>query len=327
MKPDDVIVENLTVAEETAGLRLDRFLSLAFRDYSRAFLQRAIKEGHVTVGGVARKPRYLVKPSEAIRVELPVLVEDRLDPEPIPLDILFEDEHMLAVNKPPDLVVHPSRGHAHGTLANALLHHCREHISDANGPLRPGIVHRLDRDTSGVILCAKTNAAHGRLAEQFKDRTVRKEYLAVVRGRMEYDSGEIDLPIGRDLRMRERMRVDTVGGRKAISHYFVEERFARFTVVRVHPRTGRTHQIRVHLSALRHPVVADALYGGSDALYPHEVAGGQPAESEKPLIARQALHACTIAFRHPVSGEEMRLEAPAPDDIALLIDVLREANA
>ena len=177
----DLIVEELTAGPEHEKLRLDKFLSLAFQDYSRSFLQRAIREGRVTVRGRAVKPSCLMKAGDAVRVEIPVLVEDHLDPEPIPLTILYEDEHFLAVNKPPDLVVHPSRGHARGTLANALLYHCRQHISDLNGPLRPGIVHRLDRDTSGVILCAKTNAAHAALAAQFKDRLVHKEYLAVVR--------------------------------------------------------------------------------------------------------------------------------------------------
>jgi len=275
------------------------------------------------VDGRKEKPRYPVKAGDRIRVALPVLVEGGLEAEPMPLDILYEDGHLLAVNKPADLVVHPSRGHAHGTLANGLLHHCRERLSDVNGPLRPGIVHRLDRDTSGVILCAKTNAAHAGLAEQFKERRVHKEYLAVVRGRVAYDSGEISLPIGRDRRMRERMRVQLHGGRPAVSRYFVTERFDRFTAVRVEPLTGRTHQIRVHLSAERHPVVADTLYGGSDALYPSDLVGKEKQTDEEPLIARQALHAQAIRFTHPVTGEEISLQAELPDDIRRLIEALR----
>lgn len=320
------VVEELTVAEETDQLRLDKFLSLAFRDYSRSFLQRAIKDGQVTVGEAKAKPSYLVRPGDRVRVELPILVVDRIEPEAIPLDILYEDEHILALNKPADMVVHPSRGHGHGTLANALLHHCRQNLSDVNGPLRPGIVHRLDRDTSGVILAAKTNAAHRGLAEQFKERRVHKQYLAVVRGRMEHDSGEFALPIGRDRRMREKMRVQTVGGRRAVSRYFVKERFDRWTVVRVEPLTGRTHQIRVHLSAERHPVVADALYGGGAAFYRSEISGGKPAPDEKPIIERQALHARTITFAHPITREQMSFSADLPEDMVALIAALREGQ-
>jgi len=314
----------MVVAEEASGVRLDRFLSAAFQDYSRTFLQKAIRGGAVTVEGEARKPRTAVRAGERIRVELPLLVEARLRPEPMDLDVLYEDEHLLAVNKPPNLVVHPSRGHGGGTLANGLLHYCRENLSDANGPLRPGIVHRLDRDTSGAILCAKTNRAHAGLTELFRTRRVRKEYLAVARGRVEHDSGEIVLPIGRDTRMRQKMRVRVEGGKQAVSRFYVEERFERFTVLRVAPRTGRTHQIRVHLSAQRHPVAADALYGGGEAVYPHEVAGRPPGTDERPLIARQALHARRVAFRHPMTGAEIRIEAPIPQDMTRLLDALRE---
>ena len=328
--PADRIIEELTAGPEHEKLRLDKFLSLAFQDYSRSFLQRAIRDGGVTVAGRTAKPSYLIRAGDAVRVEMPILVADHLEPEPIPLAVLYEDEHLLAVNKPADLVVHPSRGHSSGTLANALLHHCRQRLSDLNGPLRPGIVHRLDRDTSGVILCAKTNAAHAALAAQFKDRRVRKEYLAVARGRMEHDSGEISLPISRDPRMRQKMcaraRPGAGRSRAAVTRYFVLERFERFTVLRVEPLTGRTHQIRVHLSAIRHPVVADALYGGGEALYRAEISGEtKPGkdDSEPPLIARQALHARSIRFNHPVTGAPMTVTAEPPEDILALLAALK----
>ena len=315
------VADELTVAPEAEGLRLDRFLALAFPDYSRSFLQRAIRDGRVLLAGKSVKPGHALRAGDRVSVSLPVLVPERLEPEPIPLCILYEDEHMLAIDKPPDMVVHPARGAAGGTLVNALLHHCRG-LSDLNGPLRPGIVHRLDRNTSGVILAAKTNAAHRALADQFKDRRVHKEYLALVRGATAHDSGEIVLPIARDPRMRERMCVRRIGGRKAISRWFVEERFPRFTLLRVEPLTGRTHQIRVHLSALHHPVVADALYGGGDGLYPHEIAG-RGAPGGEPIISRQALHARRIRFDHPVTGKPMDISSPVAADIARALDALR----
>ncbi len=321
----DLLVVERTAGPEVAGLRLDRFLGLLFADYSRAFLQRAVREGRVLVNGLAAKPGRPLRAGDVVRAELPILVEDRLEAEAIPLEILFEDEHLLAVNKPPDLVVHPARGAARGTLANALLYHCRQGISDLNGPLRPGIVHRLDRDTSGVILAAKSNAAHRELARQFKDREVRKEYLALVRGRMTHDSGEVALPIERDPRFRERMRAREGAGRTARTRWFVEERFARFTLLRVEPLTGRTHQIRVHLAALRHPVAADVLYGGGEGLHLHEVTG-RGAPGGEPLIARQALHARRIRFAHPADGRPMDLVAPTPPDLARVLDALRSAE-
>lgn len=321
------IVDTLTVGPEHAGLRVDKYLSIAVTDYSRAFLQRAIKEGRVTIDGQPLKAKREVKEGEHVRVALPILAEDRLNAEAIPLDVVYEDEDILAVNKPPNMVVHPSRGHGRGTLANALLHHCKRHLSDTGGPLRPGVVHRLDRDTSGVILCAKTNRAHAGLAEQFKERRIRKQYAAIVRRSMEHDSGEISLPIGRDTRAREKMRVDPLQGKPALSRYFVEQRFERFTFVRMEPRTGRTHQIRVHLSAMKHPVLADALYGGGDAVCVSELKGTKRLEGEEPILTRHALHAWRIEFAHPVSGKTMALQAELPADLQSVLAVLRSAGA
>ena len=208
-------------------------------------------------------------------------------------------------------------------MANGLVYHCRAHISDLNGPLRPGIVHRLDRDTTGVILVAKTNPAHAGLAGQFEQRTVHKTYVAVVRGVMPHDEGEVTLAIGRDRRMREKMCVQHVGGRAAASRFAVLERFERATHVRVEPRTGRTHQIRVHMAALKHPVLADAMYGGGGACYASDLQGAPRAEGEKPLIERQALHAWRIEFRHPVTGEDMQFQVDPPDDFQRVLGALR----
>ena len=317
------IVDELTVGPEHAGLRVDKYLSAALADYSRAFLQHAIKERRVTVEGETVKAKRAVKAGECVRVALPILAESGLRAEAIPLTVVYEDDDILAVNKPPKMVVHPSRGHGRGTLANALLHHCKQHLSDTGGPLRPGVVHRLDRDTSGVILCAKTNRAHSGLAEQFRERRIHKQYVAIVRGSMEHDSGEVTLPIGRDPRMRERMRVDLLEGKAAISRYFVQQRFEGFTFVRVEPRTGRTHQIRVHLSTLKYPVLADPLYGGGDEVYVSDLKGRERAEGEEAILTRHALHAWRIEFAHPASGEKMELCAEIPQDMEAVLAALR----
>ena len=317
-----VFEEVAAAGPEHEGMRLDRFAALAFPDYSRSFLQKAIRDGEVLLDGERAKPKSPVTAGAEVRARLPLLKAPTLAPEPMDLDILYEDEHLLALNKPADLVVHPSRGNATGTLANGLLAHCQR-LSDANGPLRPGIVHRLDRDTTGVILAAKTNAAHAGLAAQFEARTVKKEYVAIVRGVVEFDEGEVALPIGRDRRTREKMSVRSPDGKAAFSRYRVEERFDRFTWVRVFPRTGRTHQVRLHLSALKHPVVADAMYGGGWRLTLSEIRGLRPADDEAPLIERQALHAARIAFEHPITREPKVFEAPLPDDLARVLRALR----
>ena len=323
MNEDRVFEESAAVGPEQVGLRLDRFAALVFPDYSRSFLQRAIRDGEVLLNGDKAKPKTAVREGDDVQARLPILAKDHLEPEPVPLDILFEDEHMLALNKQANLVVHPSRGSAGGTLANGLLHHCHSRLSDVNGPLRPGIVHRLDRDTTGVMLAAKTNKAHAGLAAQFEQRTIRKTYLAVVRGVVAHDQGEVALPIGRDRRMPEKMGVRQLDGKAATSRYEVLERFERATYVRVSPRTGRTHQIRVHLSALGHPVVADAMYGGRSACCAAELRGERAEEGEAPLIERQALHAWTIEFEHPVSRESMKFEAEPPEDFQHLLGALR----
>jgi len=326
---------HFTVEEEQAGLRLDKLLSLVTSDYSRTALARFIRAGHVRVAGRCRKPSYEVRPGDEIIAELPAVELDHIEPEPIPLDIVYEDDDLVVINKPAGLAVHPAGGGRGGTLVNALAYHCRT-LSDINGPLRPGVIHRLDRDTSGLMLAAKHNRAHRLVAAQFRDRTVRKEYLAIVRGAPRQLEGEISLPIGRDRRVPKKMRVALVGGRPAITRYRVREQFRGFALLAVHPRTGRTHQIRVHLSHEGTPVVADALYGGGAACYPSELAGGQaspispncrPASGEDPLIERQALHAAQIEFTHPTTGARLTFAAPPPADFQRLLDALRLMRA
>jgi 23S rRNA pseudouridine1911/1915/1917 synthase len=243
--------------------------------------------------------------------------------EDIPLDIIYEDRWLLAVSKPPDLVVHPSKGHQRGTLINALLYHCQK-LSSEGGPLRPGIVHRLDRDTSGVMVVVKDESVHQQIARQFHDRKVLKEYVAVCEGKIELDSDLIEAPLGPHLRDREKMAVRHDVGREASTTYEVVERLAGFSVVRCFPHSGRTHQIRVHLRHIGHPIVADALYGHRDAIYLSELTGEEPHPSEEPLLERQALHARRLTIYHPALRREMTFEVEVPEDMMRLVRALRE---
>jgi len=311
----------LVVSKEIAGRRLDRFLSSRFPDYSRTFLQKLIDEGNVLVNGKRVKRSYEVGRGEVIRLTLPPREEETIEGEDIPLDIIYEDEHLLLVNKPAGMVAHPARGHASGTLVNALVFHCQK-LSDARGPLKPGIVHRLDRDTTGILLVAKTNPAHHDLTLQFERREIYKEYIVVVEGEVELDSDVIEKPIGRHPRVREKMCIRK-DGRMAVTRYEVMERFRGYTLLRAIPKTGRTHQIRVHLRSINHPVLGDPLYGRHHPCYLSELRDEEPREGEEPIIERQALHASVIGFTHPVSGERMQFEAPLPEDMKRLIAALR----
>ena len=315
--------QRFTICGRVAERRLDQYLAAAMADFSRTFLQRLIREGRVTVNAAPSEPSYRIRRGDRIEVTLELPEGPAIAPEDIPLDILFEDEHMLAVNKPPDMVVHPAKGHQSGTLVNALAGHTQT-LSSACGELRAGIVHRLDRDTSGVILCAKTDLAHSALAKQFEARTVEKHYLAVVEGEPELDSDLIDAPLGRSRRNPEAVAVVREGGKSAQSIYRVQRRFRGFALLDVQLLTGRTHQIRVHLAHIGHCVVADALYSHRAALYRSDLLGRPPADDEPPLIERQALHAHRIAIAHPVTGARMEFAAPLPADIAALLAALDE---
>jgi 23S rRNA pseudouridine1911/1915/1917 synthase len=287
---------------EHAGRRLDHFLQERFADYSRSRLQDWIKAGRVLVNGLPERASHLLREGDLIEVEPGPLVPLIATPEAIPLEVLYEDEDLVAIDKPAGMVVHAGAGIRSGTLVNALLHRF-ESLSSHAGDLRPGIVHRLDRYTSGVLLVAKTDAAHRSLAEQFAERRVRKMYVALVHGVVKAEHGRIEKPIARDPARRVRMTARLAKGRQAWSEYRVLRRFAHFTLLEVLIGTGRTHQIRVHLASIGHPVVGDRLYGA-----PAQVAG-------RPPLGRYFLHAAAIRFEQPTSGQPVELSSPLPPEL------------
>jgi len=304
------------------GRRLDGYLAAKFSNYSRSFLTALVRDGKVTINGRKVKPHYELRRNDAIHVELPVFARHTLTPEPIPIDIIHEDDHVLIVNKPADLIVHPARSHMSGTLVNALVYYC-DNLPESDDKVRPGIVHRLDRDTTGVMVVVKDEASRGWIGRQFEWRHVRKEYLTVVEGEMELDADVIELPLARHRKQREKMAVDRKNGRSAITIYETIERFDGFSFVRVDLKTGRTHQIRVHMAAIGHPVVCDGHYGRREELYLSDLTGAEHVEGEEPIIARQALHAHTLTFRHPATKEPATYTAPLPDDFERLLAALR----
>ena len=281
--------------------RLDRYLLEHLpKDFSRSKLHRLFKEGKVTVDGKSVRPHYRMKEGETVHLEDEPLSTELL-PEPIPLSVIFEDPHLLVVDKPAGMVVHPAAGNWKGTLVHALLHHVRE-LSQVGGPLRTGIVHRLDKETSGLLVCAKNDAVHQALSQQFEEKTVKRTYLALVKGIVQFDEGRVDLPLGRSLRDRKKFAVRHIDGKKAVTHYEVLKRFKDFTMLKLTLETGRTHQIRVHMASLGHPVVGDRTYGSPKGL------------------ERQALHANTLGFLHPVTKKFCEFESPIPEDMKRLIE-------
>jgi 23S rRNA pseudouridine1911/1915/1917 synthase len=298
---------------DESRIRLDKFLVGRLPDLSRSAVQRQIEDGQVTVNGESVRPSFKVSHGDQIVVILPEHRGDELRPEPIPLDIVYEDQTLLVINKPAGMVVHPAPGHPGGTLVNALLAYSPELA--ATGSQRPGIVHRLDRDTSGVILVARTEKGRRELQRQFKDRTVDKAYLTLVHGHLQPAWGRVEAPLGRDPHHRQRMAV-LAGGREAVTEYHVLQTFAHqlgpvagdYSLVEAQPVTGRTHQIRVHFASIGHPVVGDGVYGRRKCSLP---------------VSRQFLHAQRIAFLHPRAGKHMVLEAPLPEDLANVLELLR----
>lgn len=316
-------VKIFTVTDCEAGMRLDVFLSRQAGALSRTSIMKAIQEGKVSVDGKFVKPSRRLKAGESVLV-MPVEVQPcELVPEDIPIAILYEDPHLVVVNKPPGMVVHPGAGNLKGTLVNALLYRCRD-LSGIGGVLRPGIVHRLDKDTSGVLVVAKTDEAHESLARQFRERSVKKVYITLVYGDMENDDGIVDLPIGRHPVKRRFMSVRHSHGKEAITRWEVIERFGFCTLLRVETLTGRTHQIRVHLKAIGHPVVGDQLYGSRRKV----VFNGDRVTQERLFkMKRQALHAFMISITHPVYGKPMDFVAPLPGDMEELLGFLRVKDA
>jgi len=321
-------VRRFRAGAPSEGTRLDLFLVSACSDLSRSRIQKLIEEGAVRVGGAPAKRSHVVRAGEAVEIEVPEPRAVAIEAEEIPLSILYEDEHLLAIDKPPGLVVHPSPGHDSGTLVNALLHHVRD-LSGIGGELRPGIVHRLDRDTSGVLLVAKTDRAHASLSRQMKKRTLRKEYLALVAGMPRVRKGEVALSVGRDPRDRKKMRAFRTaeaavpGAREARTLYEIEQEWPGLAVTLLRCRlvTGRTHQIRVHLAAVGLPVIGDPLYGRP-----------RLARVRDPVLLRalrefprQALHAERVGLRHPATNEEMEIAAPVPEDMTRLVSELDES--
>ncbi len=294
------------VGPEAAGQRLDHFLAGQEPFLSRNQVQRLMDNGLVLVNARPARPSYRLRAGDMIRMTVPPPVEMALTPEPIPLDIVYEDGDLLVVNKPAGLVVHPAAGHHQGTLVNALLDHCPD-LTGIGGYLRPGIVHRLDKDTSGLMLVSKTDLAHQGLSAELKARQIKRQYLALAHGGVRSEKGLIDAPLGRDPRERKRIAV-VAGGRTARTHYHVRERFPGYTLLEVELETGRTHQIRVHLAYAGYPVAGDPVYG----------------PRRNPLnLPGQALHAYRIAFTHPRSGERMTFEAPLPPAFSAALDLLR----
>lgn len=304
-------MEQLTflIEQQESGIRIDRILTEKCTDHSRSYLQKLIKDGQVSVNGRTAKANYKVQEGDLVRLILPDIEEPDIIPQEIPLDILYEDDYLLVVNKPKDMVVHPSAGHMDGTLVNAVLAHCQGNLSGINGVLRPGIVHRIDKDTTGALLICKDDATHRELAEQLKVHSIRRRYRAVAYGNFKDDEGVVEGPIGRHPIDRKKMAVNYKNGKDAVTHYRVLERFGNATYIECRLETGRTHQIRVHMASIGHPLLGDEIYGSGKN--PYHLQG-------------QALHAMVLGFIHPHTGEYMEFEAPLPDYFVKLLDKLRK---
>jgi 23S rRNA pseudouridine1911/1915/1917 synthase len=313
--------EQYIVGQDEQGLRLDVYLSRRDPTLSRSQARRFIDDGDALVDGKAVRASHRLRPGEKVTLRKPPPVPSEIVPEEIPLNIRYEDDAILVVDKPAGMVVHPAAGNFRGTLVNALQFHCRS-LSGIGGVMRPGIVHRLDKGTSGLMVIAKSDEAHRHLSEQFKRRLVSKHYTALVHGNVRQDEGIVDAPVGRHPVERKKMSTASRRGKAALTRWRVLERFGAFTLLEAKIETGRTHQIRVHLSALGHPVVGDGVYGGSK-----RIVESTALRATLKKLSRQALHAGRLSFVHPITGKEMTFESPLPEDMAEVTRFLREKVA
>lgn len=295
------------ITENEDGERIDKCLAALTDSLSRSYIQRLIKDEAVRVNGSPVKGSYRVKQEDQLEFELPEAVEPDIEPEDIPLDILYEDKDVIVVNKPKGMVVHPAAGHYSGTLVNALMFHCGKELSGINGCMRPGIVHRIDMDTTGSVIACKNDMAHNCIAEQLKEHSLTRRYVAICHGFLREDKGTIDRPIGRHPTERKKMAVNERNGKRAVTHYKVLQRFRDYTYIECRLETGRTHQIRVHMASIGHPLLGDEVY--SNRKSPYKLQG-------------QTLHAKILGFRHPSTGEYIETEAPLPEYFEHLLKVL-----
>ena len=291
-----IIIKN--IEPEYNGQRIDKFLSETLPEYSRSFIQKVVKDGGVLVDEKCVKSNYKLSSGQILKLNVPELVEPDIVPEDIPLDILYEDDDIIVVNKPKGMVVHPAAGHYTGTLVNALMYHCRDNLSGINGVTRPGIVHRIDMNTTGVLVACKNDAAHVFLSEQLAVHSITRKYNAIVHNSFKENSGTVDAPIGRHHIDRKKMAIDYKNGRSAVTHYSVISNYGKYAHIECQLETGRTHQIRVHMSSIGHPLLGDDVYGSGKSPY---------------RLEGQTLHARVLGFVHPSTGKYMEFEAPLPD--------------
>lgn len=320
-EPREQEILTLKVGGAIKQRRLDKYLHGRFSNFSRAMLQRQIAAGNVKVNGQIAKASQKLSTGDTIELTLPQLPGKEILPEDIPLDVIYEDDDLIVLNKQADMIVHPARGNTHGTLVNALAFYSDE-LSSGLGEFRPGVVHRLDKNTTGVMVVTKNDTAQWKVAKQFENRQVKKQYLAIVHGTPELTADRISAPLGVHPRVREKYAIRPEDGKEAVTFYEVLEQFRGFSLLKLKPQTGRTHQIRVHLSYIKHPIVADVLYGGR-LVYPWQLKEAK-ATVEQPVIDRCALHAGRIEFKHPATEKLVTFETPLPEDMQNLLNLLRQ---